>query len=311
MNKNIRVISYIVAAVVVILILFKVFFLQGKSQDNKFILDEEIIIVPGLQREYTFLVVNDVHIVLESDDIPEEYLGEVKGRYEMFVDGEGLHSSDLWLNLAGTLDSYQADAVLMAGDMMDFISEKNIECLKAGLNKIEAPYMYVRADHDYGSWYNNIDNDSVRGLLESLDGNPDYFTMELDELIIFGVNNSTSQISDNTLKEFTEVLAKGKPVLILTHVPFLPTGDSSLAETSRQVRQDRVLAWGLNCYYWPHETTLEFMNLMLAEDSPVIGVVAGHLHFKNRSMLNERVVQIVQDPTYLGYVGVIRIKGEE
>ena len=311
MKKKYRVISYITAAFVVTFILSKLFFLKEKEQDNIYTLNEEIIIVPGLQRDYTFLVVNDVHIALESEDIPEEYLDEVRERYEMFADKEGVQSSDLWLSLAGTLDSYQADAVLMAGDMMDFISQKNIDCLMAGLDKIKTPYMYVRADHDYDNMYSNIDHDSARGLLDALDGNPDYFTMELEELIIFGINNSTSQISDITLSGFREVLAKGKLVFILTHVPFLPTADNNLAETSRQIWQDRVLAWGLNCNYRPNEITLEFMKLMLAEDSPVIGVTAGHLHFKNRSMLNEKVVQIVQDPGYLGYVGIIRIQGEE
>jgi len=279
------------------------------TDEALFTVMEDAIIVPGLQEGYTFLVVNDMHIAVESDNIPAEFQDAVKKRHEMFISEAGVYSSQLWLQTAEALAAYDADAVLLAGDMMDFMSAENMDCLKYGLDKLTMPYMYVRADHDYGNWYYNMDSSTVKEEHQALDDDADYYAWEFDELILFGINNSTRQISAAALDVFKLALDKAKPILIVTHVPFLPENDGTLAEKSRQVWQNRVLLWGDNGFYYPDQTTREFMDLMLAPESTVVGVISGHLHFQDRSMLNERIVQIVYEPSYLGYIGILNIVG--
>ena len=60
--------------------------------------------------------------------------------------------------------------------------------------------------------------------------------------------------------------------------------------------------------YVPNATTAEFMELILAEDSPVKAVLAGHLHFKYTIKLNENITEYVLDKAFSGNIGVIKVK---
>lgn len=66
---------------------------------------------------------------------------------------------------------------------------------------------------------------------------------------------------------------------------------------------------GVNgCY--PNEVTGEFIDLVLAKESPVVLVLAGHIHFYHRDMLNERVPQIVTGAAFEGEGLYITLKTE-
>ncbi|MDO4344037.1 MAG: metallophosphoesterase [Eubacteriales bacterium] len=272
---------------------------------------EHTVNIPGITGEYDLIFLADMHIVVESDEVEEESRETVSQRSGLFADSDGTASASLWADMARQLDSFHADAILMGGDMIDFASNATIECLKQGLKNIQTPWMYVRADHDYGVWYGTMEKDEAKALHAEIDENKRVYSMDMGEFLIVGVNNNTSQISQKALNEIKSLFSQGKPVILMLHVPLESRLDDELNQKSKEVWQDRALIWGEDTYYEPNENTQAFLDLVYAKDSPVREVLSGHLHFLYDGDLTDTVHQHVVNPAYLGEIILVHVRGEK
>ena len=280
----------------------------GEQKDFGISTEEIKIDITGLEKEYTFLWLSDLHIITENDEIAAEDLETVAGRRESFKNAVGMCSDEFWLQLSEALDVWGADALFFGGDMIDHAANANIACLKEGLDKLETPYLYVRADHDYAPYYCAVkDETAVAKLHSEIDGYKEISLIELEDLCLVGINNSTKPVSAAALQEMKDICSKGKSIILITHVPLNSLCDTSLEEESKAVWDGRALIWGTNCTYVPDGTTQEFMDLIYAEDSPVKEVLAGHLHFTWDGQLTENTGEHIFSPAHLGNVGVVRV----
>lgn len=72
---------------------------------------------------------------------------------------------------------------------------------------------------------------------------------------------------------------------------------------------DRIIhLWGTDCFYSPDEVTQQFLDMVFAEDSPVVAVIGAHLHFVYDDQLTEKIPQYVFDASFKGTVGVLTVK---
>ena len=243
------------------------------------------VIVPGLEEEYHFLYLADLHIITENDEISPSELNMVQSRKRWSSVSEDITAAEYWSGLPGILDSCNADAVLLGGDMIDFCSTSNAECLKEGLEQLRTPYLYVRADHDSMPYY--------------------------CEQLTTETCNNTGQISRAGLEQIRKIFINGKPVILLAHVPYDSTLDTSLQEASKAVWQGRALIWGEEAYYHPDDNTMELMELIYAADSPVREIVCGHLHFSWEGYVTEKIYERVFSPAFEKKIGVITVKGSQ
>lgn len=276
----------------------------------------------------TYLLLNDLHMLLTTDDTSEEFWQTIQERYANWaLTSTGMHSADTWQNLSAILDSYHADGILMAGDMVDFASSTNYDLFQRGLSKISTPILYARADHDTSAWYNsdgtytnddaaeahnrlyagNITDDNSTG---SLTPQADIMVWDKGEYYIIAWNNSTSQLTEEGLEVAKNVFATGKPILLVTHVPINSTIDDGLYNASKEFDdRNRAKLWGENCLYVPNDVTREFIDMVVEENSPVRAVLCGHLHFRYETKLNSRLTEYVFDPTFAG--NMVRVTIEE
>ena len=275
-------------------------------------IEEVHIQIPGLTKTYHFLWVSDLHIVIDNEEIAEENHETVAGRQTSWaISPDGKQAGDWWVeSLAETINSASPDAILFGGDMLDLCSEATITKLKEGLSKITVPYMYIRADHDSQPYWTIHDNEKAKTLQDSVCGNDDIFILEYPEFIILGINNSTFQMSEEAVEQMKEIAAREKPIIVVSHVPYDSVVDRSLDETSRAVWQDRNLSWGKDTYYKLNDVTTQWMDLVYEEDSPVVEVLAGHLHFTWDGMMNESVHEHVFGAAFSGNIGLITVDGE-
>ena len=273
--------------------------------------EEVEVVIPGLTEEYHFLFLADLHIITENDEISPVELENIQSRLLWSSVSAEATAAGYWDMLPDILDSCNADAVLLGGDMLDFCSTSNIACLKQGLDRLVTPYMYVRADHDiYPFWCEGIMEDQCQTLHNEIDGNQECWYMELPEFCVAGLSNSTDQITESGLQQMKEILSKGKPVILLTHVPYKSLIDDSLQKASKKVWQERALVWGEDCNYQPDQNTEELMNLIYAENSPVKEILCGHLHFSWDGYITENTHEHVFSPAFTQTVGVITVKGQ-
>lgn len=265
------------------------------------------ITVPGIKKEHKIAVINDLHVIIPNDEVAPDAEANVNGRVQMFTNANGVTSKDAFQSLIDALNVSDVDAVLFGGDLIDFYSVANREFINAGLAKLEKPYIYVGADHDFNGYYTNSPGIAPDIAIE-IEENPVY-TLELDDITLLGINNSTSQLTESAEKQISDVLSKGKPVIVITHVPFEPVSDKGLGEASEKAWGDRKLYWGESAFYVPDEVTKRVINTIYTADN-IKGVVAGHMHFRYDGMLTDKIPQHVTDAAYKGAPTVLTITGK-
>ena len=281
--------------------------------DGRYVTDveERTIRIPGVQGTYHFLYFSDMHILVMNDEVYEGDREEVQGRVQSLA-SNGNESKEIFNRLVENANATDLDGVLLGGDIIDFLSEANAEWVMQGLERLQAPYLFVTADHDVSGWWTAYSEEEQAELRKKLDYEP-VQVMDFDEFVILGVSENTSQIRKKALEQIKEVLALGKPVIIVQHVPFDSEQGAELRELSKANWGERVLLWGEDeeDAYQPNETTQEYMDLVYAPDSNVAAVLAGHLHFRYEGMVNGRIRQYIFNPAYSGEVALFTVTGDE
>jgi hypothetical protein len=131
-------------------------------------------------------------------------------------------------------------------------------------------------------------------------------------LTVLALDNSTDQVNPAALTELEGVLERGKPIIVLQHVPLVTAANESLWEESIAVwgadpeGRSRVLL-GFKGRY-PNEDSERFLDMIYNSNS-VAAILAGHAHFYHRDELEQGITQIIADPAYQGRVIEITVKG--
>lgn len=273
----------------------------------------ETIEISGLSKEYKFLYITDAHLILldgtENENVKEYAMERMAG----FAHDNALpieEQFEMWLSEA---EKEQVDTVLLGGDTIDFPSDANINYLDEHLSALKIPYMYTPGNHDWTyPWEYMTEyarNNYLPLLSPYMQSDPAVSQMDFGEFIIVSVDNSTNQIAPEALEMYKEILQKGKPVIVMLHVPLLT---QSVLTKAKEARDSGVVLGGGNYGgIYPNEISSEFIALTTAETSPVVAVLAGHVHFYDRDMINENIVQIVGDAGYKGGAMWISVKARD
>ena len=182
--------------------------------------------------------------------------------------------------------SGKGDALLMAGDILDYISPANLRLFDAEMSRFPKPYLTVCGNHEYPE---NI----PEGHLLSKAKQP-WQTLDLGDMTVIAFDDSKRTITKEQNEKLLEVLSFGKPVLILIHIPIKTEGNKERLEKAGEYFQ-------LNYVNCPPEN-LEFIDIIKRNSDKIIAVLAGHLHFSDVSEIGNGVMQYV---TSQGVVGNI------
>lgn len=290
------------------------------SPSYEFKTDEVVVEIEGLEKEYTIAFVNDMHMITDhvSGNVTEDNMAVVRERYEtLSVTEEGIHSEELWPEVIKFLNYNDFDAVVFAGDILDYCSNSNIKVLKTGLDELKYSddrVMYLRSDHDYGGWYGGAgftDSNGFNLQRFVLDSDDTEKVIEFDGFMIVGINQSYRNLSEQSRAVIDENLDKGKPVLIATHVPFYSEVDDSLEELSMEVR-NRIYYWSEDGgSYVPDAETQALIDRMYAEDSNVEQILAAHMHSSWDGYVTDRLKEHIFAPSFQGNIGIIHVRSVE
>lgn len=269
----------------------------------------EEIVIPGLEEEYEFLFLTDLHLAIKTrDDIGP--LGDADTRLAGFVNWKGTQSAKhlpQWIDYA---NHNQFAAVLMGGDMNDYYSDEIAEYLVEQINLFEMPYLYTLGNHElFSPWSEEVPEESAIYELFQ-DGNVAFQIMEYEDFVVCAVDNNEYQVNPKSLEGMRAWLEENpkKPMILLAHVPFYTSRAKGLKETSDAV-------WGQTLLVGEGardttEVTRVFMELTFGEESPVIAVFTGDNHFYYKEKLTDSIMQWVGAPAYAGDGMIIKVKGE-
>ena len=249
---------------------------------------EEEVIIPGLEGEYEFLYLTDLHIAIKTREDAGVY-GDADARINYFSNAKGTVSSKQlpqWIDYA---NQEAFDAVLMGGDMIDYYSDSIAAYLKEQVNRLEMPYLFTLGNHElFSPWEEPIPKEAVIYDL-FMEENKAFQILEYKEFVICAVDNEAYQVNEASLGAMRRWIEANpdKPMILLAHVPFYTENDSELLEKSLATwNQALVIGTGEGT----RDTTAvsrEFLELILSEESPVAAIFVGDNHFYHKGNLTE------------------------
>ncbi len=178
------------------------------------------------------------------------------------------------------------DALVMAGDILDYVSGANLRIAEKGFASLECPFISVCGNHEKPE---DIPETGAVSVMKK-----DVQTIEFEDLIIIGFDNSKRNITEKQLNALADTLKKGKTVIIAFHIPIMTDGNrEALLKAGEYFR--------LNYDGCPKEN-IKFIDMIKENASQVAAVLAGHLHFNNISEITEGVTQYVSSQGVTGNI---------
>ncbi len=267
---------------------------------------EETIFVEGIEGACTLLFLTDTHI---SVDVKVE-------EARTFVNAEGVPSYEQFATWVDYANEQGVDAVLLGGDIIDVPSEENITLLRTELARLKMPYLYVNGNHDW-TYPAEYMTDKAREeylplLSEFMPQGHALQCLDLGQLQIVGVDNSTNQVAAEALSAYEQLIGatSDKPTIILAHVPFMT--QSVLAKAREVWSTPVVIGAGNYGGIYPDEHSARFVELITAKDSPVELVLSGHVHFYDKDVINgeKNVLQMVGGAGFESNAILLHIEGK-
>ncbi len=268
----------------------------------------EEITIPGVEGEYEFLFLTDLHLAVKTkEDLGP--LGNADVRIAGFSNPQGTVSAKQlpqWISYA---NQEQVDAVLMGGDMLDYYSDANAVYLKEQMDRLTMPYLFTLGNHDlFSPWEEAVPAESALYEL-CKGGNTAFQILEYEDFVICAIDNESYQVNEASLAVMKEWLNEhpDKPMILLAHVPFYTEQIEGLKETSIRVwGQPIIIGEGARD---TTAVTREFMELVFGAESPVVAVFTGDNHFYYKGNLTDSIPQWVIDPSFAGNGTMIRVRG--
>ncbi len=264
------------------------------------IVHEHHIPITGLEKEFELFFMADTHISL-CDDRDPEVAEKAASRYEMFRSKSGIGAEASFQDMLEYISDEEPDLLVMGGDILDSAMWASVDHIAEILQKHNFPWIYEMGNHDfeYGKEYfsEKCYNEYLPRFQQISESYEGWQQIEYEEFIIFAVDDQNNQISEAALKAMEEIYDSGKDIILISHVPIEPPEDNGLWEKSIEVwgaTQDgrsRVLLGPRSCL--PNETTGRFIDLVLAEESPIELILSGHVHFYHEGRLTKDTQQIV------------------
>lgn len=242
---------------------------------------------------------SDVHLT-EYDDLSDE--NEKQYAASRTVAWEGLRRSfaeehnepyseeillsarDYFSRLVAEADN--GDAMVMTGDICDFTSGANLRAVESELKSLNHPFLNVIGNHE--------NRDDVQSGHPFERSKAPVQLLELDDVIIFGIDNSSRNITEEQNEQLKKALLGEKPLIIAMHVPIMTEGNKNELEKCGEYFQ-------LNNKDATKEV-FEFIETIKQNASKIIAVLAGHLHFANNSEITPGVTQYVSSQGILGNI---------
>lgn len=253
----------------------------------------EELMINGIQREYRFLHIADLHAVLYDERERSDRAEYLRPRIKDFSE-DGINPTERMNALIEYIHAHasELDAVLFSGDIIDCPSEKSLEYLKDVLYALPVPYMFVLGNHDWQ--YADEDKKNVAKFLhrhqfnDYTKGNPYFHKKQFGELTFLGVDNSIGYYEAGLADVLEQPFHQEKNIILLQHIPFY----------AATLSQDNKTWWHGHDYIFGSLQDEGLDNrkvyeMVTSQENNVKAVFAGHLHFFHRDILDGGIPQYI------------------
>ena len=148
-------------------------------------IENDVLIIPGIKRNLTFLHISDAHIVYAyPEDSEEDKL--LAQKHTQKWNYANIAPVDAFAQAIQYANESKVDALFITGDCVDYISDSNVKYLKEQLKNVSADVLYVYGNHDRSNHW----------------GECDYTTQQLDQ----AMEEAGVQVLSDEVLQLTEDL---------------------------------------------------------------------------------------------------------
>ncbi|MBQ7379272.1 MAG: metallophosphoesterase [Clostridia bacterium] len=275
--------------------------------------------IPGLSKEYTFLQVTDLHSsaysTTEAEAMNANRRNYIAGRRGAFTDGF-LLAEERMPYMFGYADEIGADMLLLTGDIIDFPSELNMSMMYDNIKALKTPTLFTLGNHDWCFADDYLTPSAAATYIPEFNkmtvGEPaddmSVRYVEYDEFMIVAVDNSADYVTASTVDKFLALCEKGKPIILMLHVPLHV--DSLVEDSTKVWGKDLGMGGDGGVCAWNEDVQRFYAAVAEDENTPVVAIFAGHMHFTHEDVLPNGVPQYITSTAYTGDCRVITVKGE-
>lgn len=255
--------------------------------------------IPGLDREYTFIHITDAHIAVAPDTATVEEKAMAEARTKFWTPASGILPIDSFTSHLEKAEELKADGIFLTGDGIDYGSDYNIEAMNklCGESKVKVTYVY--GNHEGG-----IDNKEFYPKYKKLMGDtPGFQVADYGSFFIIAIDDSNKVISQAQLDALKAQAERGLPIILLLHIPIR----TEAIEPSVMERwgTDFMIGTDDDC-----EITNAFCKMVKSEDSQVVAIFAGHVHYEHEGEFAPGKMQYTAAPAFTGYYRIIKVKSK-
>ena len=203
---------------------------------------------------------------------------------EPYGEGQKASGKEHFENLINT--ATDGDALVIAGDTLDYMSGANLRLAEKEFGKIKCPFIAVCGNHEKA-------DEIPDGTIVSPMKLP-VQKVDLGDLIIIGFDNSKRVITREQIDALNTAYGSGKAVIVAFHVPIMTAENEQALRKAGEYFQ-------LNYDGCPKEN-LEFIDIIIKHASQTAAVLAGHLHFNNITEITNGVTQYVSTQGITGNI---------
>jgi len=275
------------------------------------------VAIKGLTESHRLLQVTDSHLttVYDDEETPERR-ANVMSRLNDWMMFQYRKPSYLYFNeYFNYAEDISAEGIMLTGDITDSPSQSNRDILEAAIDGCSVPSYYIYGNHDW-TWNDNAATGDVyhsetyrhqyrKGFTQAVDKYDEdwsdyYSVIDKGEYMIVGIDNAWTGFPNfrpayNGIKAaFDTAKAEGKPIILMLHVPIHV---DEMHEAIPHITGNGYCVTGAS-------GNSMIYDMIVAEDSPVQLIVAGHVHANYEAMVGN-IPQIVTAPALEGYCRVI------
>ena len=251
--------------------------------------------IPGV-RPRRFLHISDAHTSQYLPDDPPE-LKEVLERYSWIWGTEGRTANENFDDFLALAKQEKPDLLTIAGDIMDTYSPCIARFLTEKLADFPVEYRLAYGNHDEPSALEapGLEGPEREAALRAgiIGPGPAFWVKDYGDLLLIGIYDADHTVTEERLALLKEQLDRGIPTLMVMHIPLPLPG---FAERIIETYEDHP--YYLLGHANPNERADRFYAMLTAPDSPVRGILAGHVHLVSKTEYAPGRVQITAAPGY-------------
>lgn len=268
----------------------------------------------GLDREYKFFQISDIHMSYVYEDSTQEEINEsIRTQNQWYAMKREFASAAnefcderydvpphlIFEKLAKYAIDIKADAFVFTGDMFNRVTDSNIRYMKDFLKDFPIPIIYCPGNHC--SMNINGEHVNLYDKIKDVIPNPSFASYEFDDFSILTFDNGEKKITCEQLDFLKEKLNGEKKVLIVVHAP-LNIGEFG-KEYVKKLSPYFFLGVEGDC-----ENAFKFNEIIKENDEKIIAVLAGHIHSFAQGKLTDNLMQYVCSSALIGAGREIIIK---